>query len=112
MKTSTDTPFIFPRTGKAVKNRSVLAAMTNKQSHPNGTISSTELKWLVRRAKGGFGIITTAAVHVSKEGQGWEGEIGLYSDQHIKKLKNQIVSLNLINKNTTLCHNTLKTSVP
>ena len=88
MKTSTDTPFIFPRTGKAVKNRSVLAAMTNKQSHHNGTISSTELKWLVRRAKGGFGIITTAAVHVSKEGQGWEGEIGLYSDQHIKKLKN------------------------
>ena len=87
MKTFIDEPFVFPRTGKVVKNRSVLAAMTNKQSHSNGTISSTELKWLVRRAKGSFGIITTAAIHVSKDGQGWEGEIGLFSDEHIKKLK-------------------------
>lgn len=88
MKNSIDRPFVFPRTGKVVKNRSVLAAMTNKQSHSNGTISSTELKWLVRRAKGGFGIITTAAIHVSKDGQGWDGEIGLFSDDHIEKLKN------------------------
>jgi 2,4-dienoyl-CoA reductase-like NADH-dependent reductase (Old Yellow Enzyme family) len=87
LKNSIDRPFVFPRTGKVAKNRSVLAAMTNKQSHSNGTISSTELKWLVRRAKGGFGIITTAATHVSKDGQGWDGEIGLFSDDHIEKLK-------------------------
>lgn len=79
--------FIFPRTGHVLKNRTVLAAMTNKQSYSDGTLSEVELKWLLRRAKGGFGIITTAAAHVSKEGQGWDGEIGIFSDSHISNLK-------------------------
>jgi len=79
-------PFTFPRTGHVVKNRSVLAAMTNKQSHEDGSISDQEIKWLNRRAKGGFGIVTTAAANVSKDGQGWEGEIGLYHNRHIENL--------------------------
>ena len=57
--------------------------MKNKQSHVDGTISQNEINWLVRRAKGSFGIITTAASHVSKDGQGWEGEFGLYDDKFI-----------------------------
>jgi hypothetical protein len=28
--------------------------MTNKQSHSDGTLSEAEIKWLTRRAKGGF----------------------------------------------------------
>ena len=64
--------FIFQRTGHIVRNRTVLAAMTNKQSHDNGILSDNEIKWLTRRAKGGFGITTTAATHVSQDGQGWE----------------------------------------
>ena len=79
-------PYTFKRTGKTIINRAVLAAMTNKQSHQNGTISSNEMKWLLRRADGGFGIITTAAANVSKEGKGWEGEIGIYDDSHIEGL--------------------------
>ena len=35
--------FIFKRTGHKVRNRSVLAAMTNKQSHKDGTISDHEI---------------------------------------------------------------------
>ena len=46
--------FVFKRTGHLVKNRSVLAAMTNKQSHEDGTISDNEIKWLVRRASSEF----------------------------------------------------------
>ena len=79
--------YIFPRTNKKVRNRSVLAAMTNKQSHVDGIISDQEIKWLTRRAKDGFGIITTAATHVSKYGKGWEGEFGIFDDIFIKKLK-------------------------
>ena len=79
--------YIFPRTKKKIKNRSVLAAMTNKQSHSNGVISDQEIKWLSRRAKDGFGIITTAATHVSKTGQGWEGEFGVFDDIFIHRLK-------------------------
>ena len=33
---------VLPRTGKVLKNRTVLAAMTNKQSHENGILSEEE----------------------------------------------------------------------
>lgn len=83
---SPENPFTFKRTGAIVPNRAVLAAMTNKQSHPNGEISDEEINWLMLRAEGSFGIITTAASHVSKDGQGWEGEIGVFDDKHINRL--------------------------
>jgi 2,4-dienoyl-CoA reductase-like NADH-dependent reductase (Old Yellow Enzyme family) len=79
--------FTFKRTGHVVRNRTVLAAMTNKQSYKDGTLSNIELNWLLKRAEGHFGIITTAAAHVSKRGQGWKGEIGIFSDDHIENLE-------------------------
>lgn len=78
--------FNFNRTGIITRNRTVLAAMTNKQSHENGILSDSEINWLIRRAKGGFGIITTAATHVSKDGQAWDGEFGVFDDIHVDKL--------------------------
>ena len=79
-------PFTFPRTRQVVRNRSVLAAMTNKQSHTDGTLSDEEINWLVKRAEGGFGIITTAATHVVPEGQGWDGEMGVWGDHQLPGL--------------------------
>ena len=81
-----DEPFVFPRTNIKVRNRSVLAAMTNKQSHKDGTISDDEIHWLALRAKGGFAIVTTAAANVQQYGKGWDGEIGVYSDVHVPGL--------------------------
>ena len=78
--------FILPRTGIVLKNRTVLAAMTNKQSHENGVLSEEEKKWLIRRAKGGFAITTTAATHVTETGRGWIGEMGVWGDHHIPGL--------------------------
>ena len=74
------------RNGLMIPNRSVLAAMTNKQSHADGTLSDEEIAFLTRRAEGGFGIITTAASHVQESGQGWEGEFGVWSDHHLPGL--------------------------
>ena len=74
------TPYEFPRTGTQVPNRTVLAAMTNKQSHADGSLGDDELEWLTARARGGFGIITTCAAHVSPDGQGWDGELGVFDD--------------------------------
>ena len=85
--------FTFPRTGHVVRNRAVLAAMTNKQSHEDGSISDQEIRWLNRRAKGEFGIVTTAAANVSEDGQGWEGEIGLYNDRQIENLRKLVNSV-------------------
>ena len=61
--------------------------MTNKQSFSNGIISNEEIEWLSERARGGFGIITTAATNVSIESKAWEGEFGVYDDMHIPNLK-------------------------
>ena len=80
-------PYIFSRINKQIQNRTVLAAMTNKQSFENGVISDDEIKWLLERAKGGFGIITTAATNVSKEAKAWIGEFGVYDDSHIPCLR-------------------------
>jgi len=86
-------PYVFDRTNKKIQNRTVLAAMTNKQSHENGIISDDEITWLLERAKGGFGIVTTAATNVSKEGKAWDGEIGIYDDYHIPNLSNLTLAI-------------------
>ena len=80
-------PFSFPHTGRSVRNRTVLAAMTNKQSHEDGSLSEDELRWLVARAAGGFGIVTTCAAHVSQDGQGWDGELGVFDDALVPGLR-------------------------
>ncbi len=79
-------PFRLPRTGRLLRNRTVLAAMTNQQSHEDGQISEAEHRWLVRRAEGGFGIVTTAATHVHPGGQGWAGELGVWGDHQLPGL--------------------------
>ena len=79
-------PLVFA-SGLEAPNRVVLAPMTNKTSHDDGTLSDDELHFLLTRADGGFGIVTTCASHVSKEGQGWEGELGCYDDAHVPGLR-------------------------
>ncbi len=80
------TPYTFKNSGKQAINRITLAPMTNLQSHADGTLSDDEYRWLVRRAKEGFGVIITCAAHVSLDGQGWEGELGIFDDKHIEGL--------------------------
>ena len=72
-------PLVF-RTGLSARNRVALAPMTNQQSHDDGSLSDDELLWLSSRAEGGFGIVTTCASHVAKDGQGWPGELGIFDD--------------------------------
>jgi 2,4-dienoyl-CoA reductase-like NADH-dependent reductase (Old Yellow Enzyme family) len=79
-------PIAF-RNGAQSKNRVALAAMTNGQSHADGTLSDDELRWLELRARGGFGIVTTCAAHVSKNGQGWPGELGIFDESHLDGLR-------------------------
>ena len=78
-------PLVF-RNAIQAKNRVVLAAMTNQQSHPDGTLSDDELSWLHLRAQGGFGTITTCASHVALDGQGWAGELGIFDDHLVPGL--------------------------
>jgi len=66
--------------GITSRNRIALAAMTNSQSNANGSLGDDELHWLEVRADGGFGIITTCATHVTRDGQTWAGELGIFDD--------------------------------
>lgn len=72
--------------GPALKNRFMLAPLTNLQSHPDGTLSDDEFKWLTHRAKGGFGLTMTCAAHVQRQGQGFPGQLGIFGDQHLEGL--------------------------
>ncbi|MFU8821940.1 MAG: NADH:flavin oxidoreductase [Gammaproteobacteria bacterium] len=78
-------PLHFAR-GPAMKNRFMLAPLTNTQSHADGTLSDDEFRWLTMRAQGGFGLVMTCAAHVQAEGQGFPGQLGVFSDAHLAGL--------------------------
>src|ERR1700742_3409192 len=83
------TPLFQPLTlarGPAMKNRFMLAPLTNQQSHPDGVMSEEEFDWLTLRAKGGFGMVLTAASPIQAVGQGFPGQIGAFGDQHLEGL--------------------------
>jgi 2,4-dienoyl-CoA reductase-like NADH-dependent reductase (Old Yellow Enzyme family) len=78
-------PMTFAR-GPQMKNRFMLAPLTNCQSHADGRLSDEEFHWLTMRAKGGFGLTMTCAAHVQRQGQGFPGQLGVYGDMHLEGL--------------------------
>src|SRR5258705_4150113 len=72
--------------GPAMKNRLMLAPLTNLQSHADGTLSDDEFRWLTYRAEGGFGLTMTCAAHVQRVGQGFPGQLGFFGDEHLPGL--------------------------
>jgi 2,4-dienoyl-CoA reductase-like NADH-dependent reductase (Old Yellow Enzyme family) len=76
-------PLDFIR-GPGMKNRFMLAPLTNCQSHEDGTLSEEEFRWLTMRAEGGFGLTMTCATHVQARGQGFPGQLGVFDDRHIE----------------------------
>ena len=78
-------PMGFAR-GPGMKNRFMLAPLTNLQSHTDGRLSDDEYHWLVMRARGGFGLTMTCASHVQAQGQGFPGQLGCYADAHLEGL--------------------------
>jgi len=73
--------------GPDMKNRFMLAPLTNQQSHEDGRMSEEEFRWLTMRAQGGFGLTMTCASHVQAIGKGFAGQMGIWSDDHIPGLR-------------------------
>lgn len=92
MKNKLQSPLTFP-CGVTMKNRFMLAPMTNTQSNEDGTLSEDELHWLTMRAKGQFGLVMTCAAHVQKIGQGFPGQLGIFSDLHIEGHKRLVADI-------------------
>ncbi len=78
-------PVTFAR-GPEMKNRFMLAPLTNCQSHDDGTLSEDEFRWLIMRARGGFGLTMTCATSVQAQGRGFPGQLGIYADRHVEGL--------------------------
>ncbi len=71
------------KNGITLKNRFMLAPLTNQQSFEDGQLSDEEYNWLTMRAKGQFGIVMTCASHVQESGKGFWGQLGIFSDKLI-----------------------------
>ncbi len=78
-------PLSFSR-GPSMKNRFMLAPLTNSQSREDGVMTEEEFYWLTLRAKGGFGLTMTCAAHVQAIGKGFPGQMGVWSDNHLEGL--------------------------
>lgn len=94
MKNTPETPLDFP-CGATMKNKFMLAPMTNTQSNEDGTLSDDEFKWLSMRAKGQFGLVMTCASHVQKIGQGFPGQLGIFSDEQCSGHKRLVSEIKL-----------------
>jgi len=68
------------RSGVTLKNRLALAPLTNGQSADDGTLEEAESRWLLRRARGGFGLVSTCAAMTSLPGKAFDGQLGVYDD--------------------------------
>jgi 2,4-dienoyl-CoA reductase-like NADH-dependent reductase (Old Yellow Enzyme family) len=77
----------FPfQNGISLKNRLVMAPMTNFSSNEDGTVSDAEVKYYARRSKG-VSMVVTACTYVTKDGKGFQGEFGADTDEMIPSLR-------------------------
>lgn len=92
MSNSSKSPIQFA-CGLSMKNRFMLAPMTNCQSFDDGQLSDDELHWLTIRAKGQFGMVMTCASHVQEIGKGFLGQLGIFSDELMEGHKRLTASI-------------------
>lgn len=72
--------------GPQLKNRMLLAPLTNQQSNADGTVSKHDLAWIDQRAQGGYGMTMTCAANVQAVGKGFRGQLGIFDDRHVDGL--------------------------
>jgi 2,4-dienoyl-CoA reductase-like NADH-dependent reductase (Old Yellow Enzyme family) len=72
--------------GVELKNRLVMAPMTNFASHTDGSVSDEEVAYYIRRS-GGVGMVITACAYVNAGGKGFSGEFGSDKDEMLPSLR-------------------------
>ncbi|UQZ74394.1 NADH-dependent flavin oxidoreductase [Niallia circulans] len=76
--------FTLPN-GVTLKNRVVMAPMTNFSSNQDGTVTVEEVDYYAHRSTG-VSMVITACTNVTRNGQGFPGEFAAYSDEFIPSL--------------------------
>lgn len=72
--------------GVSLKNRLVMAPMTNFSSNEDGTVTDAEVNYYIRRSKG-VSMVVTACTYVTRNGKGFKGEFGADTDEMIPSLR-------------------------
>ncbi|QKS69811.1 NADH-dependent flavin oxidoreductase [Paenalkalicoccus suaedae] len=78
-------PFTL-KNGATLKNRIMLAPMTNFSSDEKGNSTPEEIEYYRVRSQG-VGTVITAVANVIEGGKGFPGEIGIFNDEQIPSLK-------------------------
>lgn len=71
--------------GVQLKNKIVLAPMTEHMAFEDGTITTDEINYMEQRS-GGVGLFITPVAYINKEGKGFEGQLGIEDDDKIAGL--------------------------
>lgn len=69
-----------------LKNRLIMAPMTNFSSNADGTVTPEELAYYARRSKG-VSMVITACTYVTENGKGFPGEFAGHTDEMIPSLQ-------------------------
>ena len=72
--------------GIELKNRLIMAPMTNFSSHQDGTVTEEEVNYYARRSKG-VSMVITACAYITPNGKGFHGEFGADKDEMIPSLE-------------------------
>jgi len=72
--------------GPAMRNRFMLAPLTNQQSDHSGAASEYDQEWIRQLSQGGYGLITTAATFVEAGGIAFGRQLGINDDAQLPGL--------------------------
>jgi NADPH2 dehydrogenase len=79
--------------GLVLKNRIVMAPMCMYSSNPDGFVGHFHLTHYTSRAYGGVALIIQEATAVETRGRISDGDLGIWSDQHVEGLKTLVESV-------------------
>ncbi|MFI1840367.1 NADH:flavin oxidoreductase [Streptomyces olivaceoviridis] len=79
--------------GPAMRNRFMLAPLTNQQSEHDGSASPFDQEWIRQLAQGDYALIQTAAATVEPGAKAFVRQLGIHSDEHIPGLARMAASV-------------------
>ncbi|NUU03145.1 NADH:flavin oxidoreductase [Herbaspirillum robiniae] len=69
--------------GPAMRNRFMMAPLTNQQSGADGIASEFDHDWIAQLAQGGYALIQTCATTVEAGGIAFARQLGIHDDDHL-----------------------------
>ncbi|SFQ09237.1 2,4-dienoyl-CoA reductase [Variovorax sp. OK605] len=79
--------------GPAMRNRFMLAPLTNQQSERDGTASEFDQAWIGQLSQGGYALIQTCATTVEAGGIAFDRQMGIHCEGHLPGLSRMAAAI-------------------